>query len=151
MSYGLRSYKTSRAHTASREDLLILLYEGAIRFLERSIAEKEAGELSAHKMSLRRGLCIIAELQNTLDFQEGGDLALQLFELYGFMLDRLTKANLTQDVSHIQKVIRHLTTLLEGWREAVRQVKKDGLPGQQPAATAPIDPANPPTLRVSAL
>ncbi|MBF0429339.1 MAG: flagellar export chaperone FliS [Magnetococcales bacterium] len=124
MSYGLRSYKTSRANTASREDLLILLYEGAIRFLERSISEMEAKNLAEHKMYLRRGLAIISELQNTLDFEKGEDLAVQLFELYGFMINRLTQANITQDLSHIRIVISNMNTLLEGWREAVRQVKQ---------------------------
>ncbi|NGZ05626.1 MAG: flagellar export chaperone FliS [Magnetococcales bacterium] len=132
MSYGLRSYKTSRAHTASREDLLILLYEGAIRFLERSIDELQSGRLSDHKMSLRRGIAIIAELQNTLNFEKGGELAIQLFDLYGYMLDRLTQANLRKDAEYIREVIRHLSTLLEGWREAVRQVKNETIPALPP-------------------
>ncbi|MBF0214087.1 MAG: flagellar export chaperone FliS [Magnetococcales bacterium] len=132
MSYGLRSYKSSRANTASREDLLILLYEGAIRFLERSIEELQGGRLSDHKMSLRRGIAIIAELQNTLNFEKGGDLAIQLFDLYGYMLDRLTQANLRKDAEYIREVIRHLNTLLEGWREAVRQVKSEAIPALPP-------------------
>ncbi|MBF0141961.1 MAG: flagellar export chaperone FliS [Magnetococcales bacterium] len=127
MSYGLKRYKTSRANTASREDLLLLLYEGAIRFLERSLVLKEEKKLADHKMALRRGLAIIAELQSTLDFEKGGDLALQLFELYGYMLDQLTHANIAQDMEPIRIVIKHLNTLLEGWREAVRQVKSQGL------------------------
>ena len=135
MSYGLRSYKTSRANTASREDLLILLYEGAIRFLERAIKEKEANRLSAHKMLLRRALAIITELQSTLNFEKGGDLAEQLFELYGFMIHRITQANITQDMEHCRVVIANLSTLLDGWRDAVRQVKAE-------AATA--IPAPPP-------
>ncbi len=132
MSYGLRSYKSSRANTASREDLLILLYEGAIRFLERSIEELDGGRLSDHKMSLRRGIAIIAELQNTLNFEKGGELAIQLFDLYGYMLDRLTQANLRKDSEYIREVIRHLNTLLEGWREAVRQVKSEAIPALPP-------------------
>lgn len=125
MSYGLRSYKTSRANTASREDLLILLYEGAIRFLERSITEFDAKNLGEHKMFLRRGLAIIAELQSTLNFDKGGDLAVQLFDLYGFMIDQLTQANVKQDTSPIRVVITNMNTLLEGWRDAVRQVKQE--------------------------
>lgn len=137
MSYGLRSYKTSRANTASREDLLILLYEGAIRFLERAIKEKEVNNnLSEHKMYLRRGLAIVTELQSTLNFREGGELAVQLFELYGFMVNRLTKANLKQDMAHIRTVITHLETLLVGWREAVRQVKQEA--AMPPPANTPI-------------
>ncbi|MBF0427954.1 MAG: flagellar export chaperone FliS [Magnetococcales bacterium] len=132
MSYGLRSYKSSRTNTASREDLLILLYEGAIRFLERSIEELNAGSLSEHKMSLRRGVAIIAELQNTLNFDKGGELAIQLFDLYAYMLDQLTQANLRKDVTYIREVIRHLGTLLEGWRDAVRQVKTESIPALPP-------------------
>ena len=124
MSYGLRKYRTSQANTASREDLLILLYEGAIRFLERSVKEMEAKRLSEHKMYLRRGLAIVAELQSTLDFDKGGELAMQLFDLYGFMMERLTQANLRQDMEQIRTVISNLETLLEGWRDAVRQVKE---------------------------
>ncbi|MBF0295382.1 MAG: flagellar export chaperone FliS [Magnetococcales bacterium] len=138
MSYGLRSYKTSRANTASREDLLILLYEGAIRFLERSIEELAEGRLSEHKMSLRRGIAIIAELQNTLNFEKGGELATQLFDLYAYMLDQLTQANLRKDASLIREVIGHLNTLLDGWRDAVRQVKSGSIAPLPPMET-PVD------------
>ncbi|MBF0357709.1 MAG: flagellar export chaperone FliS [Magnetococcales bacterium] len=130
MSYGIRKYRTSQANTASREDLLILLYEGAIRFLERSVFELDAGNLSEHKMYLRRGLAIIAELQSTLDFDKGGEISMQLFDLYGFMMEQLSLANIRKDDQYILIVIANLEILLEGWRDAVRQVKeKAGLHG----------------------
>ncbi|MBF0589255.1 MAG: flagellar export chaperone FliS [Magnetococcales bacterium] len=137
MSYALRSYKSSRTATASKEDLLILLYEGAIRFLERSMAAHEKKDLGEHKELLRRGIAIIAELQNTLDFKKGGDLAIQLYELYGFMLTYLTQANLKQDMSCIARVVTQMKTLLEGWRVAVKQVKQQKMvapPVPQPVA-----------------
>jgi flagellar protein FliS len=137
MSYALRTYKASRTSNASREDLLILLYEGAIRFLEQSIQESEQGRLSRHKELLQRGVAIIAELQNTLDFQKGGELAIQLFELYGFMLEHLTQANLIRDTDYIQVVVNQLNTLLEGWRVAVKQVK-EGKASLTPAARPPV-------------
>ncbi len=144
MSYGLRSYKSSRANTASREDLLILLYEGAIRFLERAIKEKEAGRLSEHKMFLRRALAIITELQSTLNFEKGGELSVQLFELYGFMIHRITQANLSQNMEHVQIVIQNLNTLLEGWRDAVRQVKSEA--GNAASMPVPPNPQQRPRL-----
>ncbi|ABK42615.1 flagellar protein FliS [Magnetococcus marinus MC-1] len=144
MSYGLRSYKSSRANTASREDLLILLYEGAIRFLEKSLQAHTAGTLSEHKMMLQRAMAIISELQNTLDFEKGGDLAMQLFDLYNYMLDRLTKANINRDMSAISEVIEHLNVLLDGWRQAVAQVKRQGgmaalVANGGSASTDPVD------------
>ncbi|MEO5365920.1 MAG: flagellar export chaperone FliS [Magnetococcus sp. WYHC-3] len=139
MTYGLRSYKSSRTTTASREDLLILLYEGAIRFLERSVVEFEAGNLAEHKTCLRRGMAIIAEFQNTLDFNKGGELAIGLFELYGFMIANLTQANMRKEIEPIQQVVEQLKTLLDGWRVAVRQVKD----GQQTMPSVPGQPLRP--------
>ncbi|MBF0159049.1 MAG: flagellar export chaperone FliS [Magnetococcales bacterium] len=136
MSYGLASYKTSKTTTASREDLVIMLYEGAIRFLEKSIIENDANDLQSHKELLRRGLAIISELQNTLDFQKGGDLAVQLFELYGFMLDRLTQANITRDNSCIRDVINQLTILLDGWRVAVKKYRAEQVSPVQESSDA---------------
>jgi flagellar protein FliS len=142
MSYGLNSYKTSKTTTASREDLIVLLYEGAVRFLERSIQEHDSGNLPAHKESLRRGLAIISELQNTLDFQQGGEIAVQLFELYGYMLDRLTHANMTRDMDYLRDVITQLNILLEGWRGAVKIYKEQ----QRTAGTGPaMRPSAPPS------
>jgi flagellar secretion chaperone FliS len=138
MSYGIRKYRTSQANTASREDLLILLYEGAIRFLERSVVEMDSGNLSEHKMYLRRGLAIIAELQSTLDFDKGGEISMQLFDLYGFMMEQLSMANIRKDDQYILIVIANLEILLEGWRDAVRQVKeKAGLHGVAPVEQVP--------------
>ncbi|MBF0283637.1 MAG: flagellar export chaperone FliS [Magnetococcales bacterium] len=126
MSYGLQRYQSARANTASKEEILLMLYEGAVRFLERSIAELEAGNFAEHKNFLRRGRAIIEEFQNTLDFEKGGELALQLFDLYGTMLDFLSQANIRRDAGYIRRVINMLNTLLEGWRGAVAQVKMGG-------------------------
>jgi flagellar protein FliS len=123
MTYGLKTYQSTRAQTASREDLLIMLYEGAIRFLEQSIVAKQKGNLSEHKTLLSKGRAIIEEFQNTLDMEVGGDLAYQLFELYAFMLENLTKANVKVDVEPIRQVVEMLSILLEGWRDAINQVK----------------------------
>nr|CRH07719.1 Putative flagellar protein FliS [Candidatus Magnetococcus massalia] len=141
MSYGLRSYKSSRTNTASREDLLILLYEGAIRFLERSIQAFEEGDFPEHKTKLQKTTAIVGELQNTLDFEKGGDLAMQLFDLYNYMLDQLTQVNIKRKIEPAHDVVDLLKTLLDGWRQAVRQVKEQGGMAAAAGASAPV--ANP--------
>lgn len=143
MTYGIQTYQSTRTQTASREDLLIMLYEGAIRFLERSISAKQEGRLGEHKTMLGKGRAIIEEFQNTLDMEVGGDLAYQLFELYAFMLDNLTQANLRNAVEPIQEVLEMLKTLLEGWRGAVSQVKS--------GANAMTKPAMAPRLSVTSV
>lgn len=126
MTYGLHRYQSTKAKTASQEDILIMLYEGAIRFLEQSIQAHEAGQLGEHKRLLGRGRAIVEEFQNTLNMEVGGELANVLFDLYQYMLDLLTKANMNREMGHVREVIGLLQNLLDGWREAVGQVKRGG-------------------------
>ncbi|MBF0096593.1 MAG: flagellar export chaperone FliS [Magnetococcales bacterium] len=99
-------------------EILIQLYEGAIRFLEQATEACEEGMVDEFKESLGRGQRIIEEFQRTLDFTQGSGVSNQLNDLYGFMLDNLAQAKLTHDVQYIQQVIKNLQILLDGWRGA---------------------------------
>lgn len=103
-------------HVPSPLDVLIQLYEGAIDFLERAVEACDDGRVDEFKELLVRGRLIIEEFQKTLDFEKGGQVPAQLNDLYEFMLDSLTQADLTHDTQYIQRVIGHLSVLLEGWR-----------------------------------
>lgn len=103
-------------HVPSPLEVLIQLYEGAIDFLEKSVDACDDGRVDEFKDCLQRGQRIIEEFQNTLDFTQGGQVPAQLNDLYVFMLDSLTQAGLTHDTQYIQRVIGHLTVLLDGWR-----------------------------------
>ncbi|MEO5362016.1 MAG: flagellar export chaperone FliS [Magnetococcus sp. DMHC-8] len=96
--------------------VLIQLYEGAIRFLEQSMTACEEAQVDEFKNCLGRGQRIIEEFQRTLDFSQGEGVTTQLNDLYAFMLDNLTQAQLTHDVQYIQPVISNLRILLDGWR-----------------------------------
>lgn len=105
-------------HVPSPLDVLIQLYEGAIDFLERSVEACEDGRVDEFKDLLQRGRLIIEEFQKTLDFTQGGQVPAQLNDLYEFMLESLSQADLTHDTQYVQRVIGHLTVLLDGWRGA---------------------------------
>ncbi|MBF0367975.1 MAG: flagellar export chaperone FliS [Magnetococcales bacterium] len=100
----------------SQLDILIQLYEGGINFLEQAITACEAGETETFKSFLERGRRIIEEFKKTLNFDEGGQVPAQLNDLYDFMLDSLTQADLTHDTLYIRRVIEQLQVLLDGWR-----------------------------------
>ena len=97
-------------------DILIQLYEGAINFLERSIEACDDGRVDEFKELLQRGRRIIEEFQKTLDHEQGGQVPAQLNDLYVFMLDSLTQADLTHDTDYVERVIEHLQILLGGWQ-----------------------------------
>lgn len=96
-------------------EILIQLYEGAINFLNEAKRHCEAGEVEPFKGYVKRARRIIEEFQNTLNFKEGGQVTAQLSDLYDFMLDSLTQAELTHDISYLDRVSSQLATLLEGW------------------------------------
>jgi len=99
--------------------VLIQLYEGAVNFLEKSVVACDDGRVDDFKEGVERGRRIIEEFKRTLDFSHGGQVPAQLNDLYDFMLDSLTQADLTHDTQYIQRVIDQLNILLDGWRGAV--------------------------------
>ncbi len=111
-----RKVETSEVDDLSPLEILIQLYEGAIRFLEQAATACEGGMVDEFKEALGRGRRIIEEFQRTLDFSQGSAVSNQLNELYNFMLENLAQADLTHDVQYVQQVITNLRILLDGWR-----------------------------------
>ena len=122
MSYN--KYKTASVQSASREKLLLMLYEGAIKFTKKAIIAAEAGDIQGRCENIGRSYDIILELMNTLDFNVGGEVAVNLEQLYMFITDELTRANITGKVDHLNNVLKILQTLHEGWQEAVEMLKR---------------------------
>ena len=96
--------------------LVVMLYEGAVKFLRQAIAELEAGKFIEKGKSIIRAVDIIQELNVTLNMDAGGEIAENLRRLYGFMTERLFQANIKKDPEMIREVIRLLEELNEGWK-----------------------------------
>jgi len=119
-----QKYKTSAIQSASREKILLMLYEGAIRFTKKAIAACEAKDIAERGINIGRAFDIIMELNNTLDHKIGGAIAANLEQLYMFMTDQLTKANVSGDPESLRSVVRVLETLYDGWVKAIESLKK---------------------------
>ncbi|MBF0188871.1 MAG: flagellar protein FliS [Magnetococcales bacterium] len=102
----------------SQMEVLIRLHVGAIDFLNKSMTACDEGNIDDFKGLLERSRKIIEEFQRTLDFKRGGQISTHLNSLYEFMLSSLSQAELTHDTLFIQRVVRQLETLLDGWRGA---------------------------------
>jgi flagellar protein FliS len=125
MKNAFQKYKNTSIQSASREKLLLMMYEGAIKFVKLAIAAIEKKDIAERGMNIGRAFDIILELNNTLDHKIGGEVASQLEQLYMFMTDQLTKANITGDAQHLKTVLRLLETLHDAWKQAVEQIKKN--------------------------
>ena len=117
------TYEAVQITTTDRGRLLLMMYEGAIKFLKQSKLGLESGEIVKFCKYLSRAQAIIAELMNTLDFEKGGTIARDLDRLYDFMLFYLTEANLYRDANRIQKVIGLLDTIYSAYKEIIEGEK----------------------------
>jgi flagellar protein FliS len=109
-------YQELAVTTAEPVKLVVLLYEGAVRFILRakqSIAEADTE--SAHN-NILRAYAIVAELQATLNIAEGGDIALNLERCYEYVLHLLTEANMAKTPGQLDLALQVIEPLLEAWR-----------------------------------
>lgn len=123
--YGNKAYHKTSITTASKEKLLLMLYEACIRNFKKCKMEMEAGNLAQKGKWLGKAQDIINELSNSLDHEKGGQIANQLESLYMFIFSESTEANIENNPQRIQQCIDILQTLYEGWQEAVQQVLEE--------------------------
>jgi flagellar secretion chaperone FliS len=122
-------YKKTSVESAGREKLLLMLYEGAIKFIKKAIIATDEKNIPARCENIGKAYDIVLELMNTLDFKVGGEVAVNLEQLYIFITDELTRANITGKVIHLNNVLKILETLYGGWKEAVEIIKKKEMKG----------------------
>lgn len=124
MSNPYQKYKQTQVVSASKEKLLLMMYEGAIKFTKLAIKAAEEKNIAERCTQLGRAYDIVMELNNTLDHKVGGDISAQLEQLYMFITEQFTKGNITGDPEPLKNALKILETLYEGWRGAVEKLKK---------------------------
>lgn len=120
-----QKYKQTSITSASREQILLMLYEGAIKFTKLAIQAAEQKKVAERGTNLMRAYDIIMELQVSLDHKVGGDVAKQLDQLYTFILDQYTKTNISGEVQPLKDALKVIENLYEGWKVAVEKYKKE--------------------------
>jgi flagellar protein FliS len=123
MSYGLGAYKKTSVETASKEQILLMLYQAAIKNCKKGIEAIEQKNIAKKGEYIGKMQDIVVELSNSLDFEVGGDVAKELASLYDYILYSSTQANIKIDKSQLEGCLRVLNTLYDGWTEAVKQIK----------------------------
>lgn len=124
MSYGLGAYKKTSVSTASKEQVLLMLYQAAIKNCKKAITAIEEEEIADKGVYIGKLQDIIIELNNSLDFEIGGDVAKELASLYDYMLFSSTQANIKIEKEPLVGCLNVLNTLYSGWQEAIKSLKK---------------------------
>ena len=121
--HGAKAYHKTAGATASKEKILLMLYEGCIRNLKKCKLAMEAKNWAEKGLHLGKAQDIINELSNSLNHEVGGDLSKQLEGLYLHLFQETTKANIDNDPAKIEHCIKILETLYSGWKEAIEKLK----------------------------
>ena len=120
-----QSYRQVATRTASPGQLVLMLYEGAIRFLERAQAGFQLEDPVEYNTTINNNILraqdIIRELDFSLNVDQGGELAQQLRRLYDYFDRVLLEANLRKDPTGIREVIERITVLRNAWATMLAQ------------------------------
>ena len=130
MSNPYNKYQRTNVTTASKEKILIMLYEGAIRFTKQAQAAMRDGKIADKGKYISKTTAILSELMATLDFKVGGELAQDLENLYVFMIDKLIEGNINNDQKCLETVEELLRTLHAAWKDIVDNPRPDGVPSK---------------------
>jgi len=113
---GVEQYQNTAVTTQSKGRLIVMLYDGAIKFLKLAIEEIEKKNPEAKGKYIIKAKAIIHELNMVLDMEAGGEIAANLRRLYLFMNRHLSEANIKQDPQKIREVITLLEELNQSWK-----------------------------------
>jgi flagellar protein FliS len=116
-----QNYTQVQVSTVDRGRLLLMLFDGCLKFLRLCKDGLEKKDISKFAKYLSKSQAIISELMVTLDFEKGGQIAKDLDRLYEFMLFYLTEANIEKNPKKIQKVIELMETITAAYRDVIEK------------------------------
>lgn len=112
---GADAYRRLEAQSRSPIELVVMLYDGALRFTQAAREAHARGDRRARAQAIARTMAIVTELQNTLNLDDGGPVGRELDRLYSYVTVRLVDVGMKNDGSALDEVARLLTTVRDGW------------------------------------
>lgn len=115
---GYNQYMRSKIMTASKGELTLMLYEGAIKFCNMAIMCIEKKDIPGAHTNIKKAEAIIEEFMSTLDRKY--PVAQDFQNVYEYVYERLVQANLRKDPEILNEVLEHLRTMRDTWKEVMR-------------------------------
>jgi flagellar secretion chaperone FliS len=115
----VHAYRETRVKTASQGRIIVMLYDEALRQIDEAVGLLDTGtkQLDRVNNSVVKAQDIITELMVSLDMEQGGDIARNLFRLYMFFNDRLMEGNVRKETKPLIEVRGLMASLRDAWRE----------------------------------
>jgi len=140
MQSAARTYFTTQVTTTTQGDLLIMLFDAALKFLSQARGKILERDFAQKGILISKALDILGELQATLNPSKGGEMAQQLKKLYLYCSSRLLRANRTMDPKPLDETVRILTGLREAFAEANARVESRSVTATSAQSTARFIP-----------
>ncbi|MCS7173160.1 MAG: flagellar export chaperone FliS [Armatimonadetes bacterium] len=115
------AYRSFHASTATPGQLVVMLYDGAVRFLDEAIRAYRAGNESTAHQAVVRAEQVVLELMACLDLRY--ELAHHLLSLYRYLFERMGEARRNRDAAELERVRGWVAELREAWAEAERKTR----------------------------
>ena len=112
---GIRCYQETAVKTIGPEKLIVLLYEGLIRYLNQARAALVTRDMAGKARQINNAQAVVLELRNALDHEAGGAIAGNLAALYNYIFTENMNALIDNDPRHIDNNLRVLQPLLDAW------------------------------------
>lgn len=125
-----REYQRTQIENARPTQLVLMLYDGAVRFLCAARERMAAHDLEGQHKALVKAQNIVAYLMGSLDHGRGGEVAGNLLRVYTYMYERLVEANLRDASEPVDEVITMLRDLRGSWEEIDRQHARSATVGE---------------------
>ena len=137
-----QQYRATKVETAGSVDLVVMLYQGAVRFIRVGIEAIERDDPKVAHTNLVRAQDIVVELLGSLNREAGGEVASQLSSVYDYCFRRLVTANIKKDAAPAREVIGILRDLGTAWQQIALQQRQAQKQGRAAAfAPAPVSRA----------
>lgn len=117
-SYAYQAYKNTQVATASPGALILMLFDGAIKFSNQAVKCIEQSDFAGANEKLLRSQDIMSELISSLNM-DVGEISNNLYQLYSFVCQLLVQANVEKDAKVINQAVGLLRELRDMWREVV--------------------------------
>lgn len=119
---GYQAYQKNKYETASPHKLILMLYDGAIRYTQKAIEAIEAKNILQSHQCIVKSQDIMYELVSCLDEQKGGEMAKNLKNLYLYVIDLMVQSNLKKDSAPLKETLNILQEIRSAWDEIGKDV-----------------------------
>ncbi len=130
MHKAAQAYLSTQVHTTSKGELLLMLYDAAIKFMKQAKIKIDEKDYAAKGILISKAIEVISELTSSLNKEKGGSLAENLSQLYIYCNTRLLQANLKMDNEKIDEVIKIIDGIASAYREIISKMDAQDAPLQ---------------------